>query len=351
MVSSAEVLQSREVDKQSTDRAIGILARQLKNLTRLVDDLIDVERLTHGRVALRKARVSVNDVVQAALESCQPRATTGRQRLKVTTPRQSLFVEGDQVRLAQIFSNLLDNALKYTPEGGTIDLVVEQSGPEVTIRVRDTGIGISPEVIPRLFDLYFQGEPMSGAELKGLGVGLHLVRRLAELHGGTVTANSAGPGQGAEFIVRLPLAPAAPSEEHPASTREESTSPAERQSPKRKVLIVDDNADLAEAAALFLQANGHEVRSTQDGLSALLVVKDFQPDAAVVDIGLPGMDGYELARRLRELFPGLALAALSGWRIDPGDGRPRESGFSTYFTKPADPEQLLKFVTNLPAPA
>jgi CheY-like chemotaxis protein/anti-sigma regulatory factor (Ser/Thr protein kinase) len=270
----------------------------------------------------------------------------------VTTPRQRLFVEGDAFRLAQIFSNLLDNALKYTPEGGTIDFVVEQSGQEVTIRVRDSGIGISPQVLPRIFDLYFQGEPMSGAELKGLGVGLHLVRRIAEMHGGTVRVNSAGPGRGAEFIVRLPLAPAAPPEKHPAaSTRGESTSPAEPQSPKRKVLIVDDNPDLAEAASLFLQAKGHEVRSTQDGLSALLLVKDFQPDVAVVDIGLPGMDGYELARRLRELFPHLALAALSGWRIDPGDGRPRESGFSTYFTKPADPEQLLKFVTNLPAPA
>ncbi len=350
MVSSAEVLQLPEVDKQSTDRAIGILARQIKNLTRLVDDLIDLERLMHGRVPLRKARVAVNDVVHAALESSQSRSTTGRHRLNVITPRQRLFVEGDPFRLAQIFANLLDNALKYTPEDGTIDLVVEQSGQAVIIRVRDTGIGISPEVIPRVFDLYFQGEPMSGSELKGLGVGLHLVRRLAEMHGGTVTANSAGPGQGAEFIVRLPLAPAAPPEEHLASTREESTSRAERQSPKRKILIVDDNPDLAEAATLFLQAHGHEVCTAQDGLSALLLAKDFQPDAAVVDIGLPGMDGYELARRLRELFPRLALAALSGWRVDPGDGRPRESGFSAYFTKPADPEQLLKFVANLPAP-
>src|SRR5262249_34444748 len=153
------------------------------------------------------------------------------------------------------------NALKYTPEGGTIDFVVEQSGQEVTIRVRDSGIGISPQVLPRIFDLYFQGEPMSGAESKGLGVGLHLVRSIAEMHGGTVRVNSAGPGQGAEFIVRLPLAPAAPPEKRPASTRRESTSPNESQSPKRKVLIVDDNPDLAEAAALFLQAKGHEVRS------------------------------------------------------------------------------------------
>src|SRR5262249_9427941 len=264
-------------------------------------------RLTHGRVTLRKARVAVNDIIHAALESSQSKTTTARHRFSVTTPRQRLFVEGDAFRLAQIFSNLLDNALKYTPEGGTIDVEVAQSGKEVTVRVRDTGIGIGPEVIPRIFDLYFQGEPMSGAELKGLGVGLHLVRSIAEMHGGTVTANSAGPGQGAEFIVRLPLAPAASPEEPRASTREQTTRPAERQSPKRKVLLVDDNPDLAEAAALFLQANGHEVRTAQDGLSALLLVKDFQPDAAVVDIGLPGMDGYELARRLRELFPGLAL--------------------------------------------
>src|SRR5262249_32156503 len=148
-------LQLPEVDKQSADRAIGILARQLKNLTRLVDDLIDVERLTHRRVALRKARIAVNDIIHAALESSQSKATTGRHRFNVTTPRRRLFVEGDAFRLTQIFSNLLDNALKFTPEGGLIDVVVEQSDEEVTIRVRDTGIGISPEVIPRIFDLYF----------------------------------------------------------------------------------------------------------------------------------------------------------------------------------------------------
>jgi len=349
MISSVEVLQHHEVDKQSTDRAIGIVARQLKNLTRLVDDLIDVERLTHGRIPLRKTRVALDDVVHAALESSQSRTTSGTRRLNATTPRQPLFVEGDPIRLAQIFSNLLDNALKYTPEGGTIDLVVEQSGQEVTIRVRDTGIGMSPEVVAQVFNLYFQGEPMTGSEVKGLGVGLNLVQRLTELHGGTVAANSPGPGRGSEFIVRLPLAPAAPPEEHSASIRGETGSAERHHSPKRKVLIVDDNPDLAEAAALFLQTSGHEVRTAQDGLSALRLVKDFQPDAAVVDIGLPGMDGYELARRLHELLPGLVLAALSGWRINPGDGRPRESGFSTYFTKPADPEQLLDFLANLPA--
>jgi CheY-like chemotaxis protein/nitrogen-specific signal transduction histidine kinase len=350
MVSGVEVLRHPETDKQSTDRTIGILGRLVKNLTRLVDDLLDVERLTHGRIALRKTRAAVNEIVNAALENCQIKVKFPGHRLNVTTPRQPLFVAGDPVRLAQILSNLLDNAVKYTPEGGTIDVVVEETGQQVTMRVRDNGVGISPEVIPRIFDLYFQGEPVRGSELKGLGVGLHLVRRLTEMHGGTVTANSAGLGQGTEFIVRLPLAPPAPPKEHLASTGDESTNPAEGRSPKRKVLIVDDNPDLAEAADLFLQANGHEVRTAQDGASALLLVKDFQPDVAIVDIGLPGMDGYELARRLRELLPGLALAALSGWRTDPGDHRPRESGFGRYFTKPADPEELLDFVANRLSP-
>jgi two-component system, chemotaxis family, CheB/CheR fusion protein len=350
MVSGVEVLHHPEVDKQSMGRAIGIVARQLKNLTRLVDDLLDVERLTHGRIALRKARTAVNSIVNAALESCQPRTTSGKHRLNVTIPPQSLFVDGDPVRLAQVVSNLLDNALKYTPEGGMIDLVVEQGGQEVIIRVRDTGVGISPQVIPQIFNLYFQAEPMPNTEMKGLGVGLNLVRRLTEMHDGTVTAQSAGPGWGAEFTVRLPLAPAASPEEQSASISGPSTSSAARQSPKRKVLIVDDNQDLAEAAVLFLQANGHEVQAAQDGPTALRLVKDFQPDAAVVDIGLPGMDGYELARRLRELLPDLSLAALSGWRIDPGDGRPGEAGFSTYFIKPADPQKLLKFVANPPSP-
>jgi two-component system, chemotaxis family, CheB/CheR fusion protein len=350
MASGVEVLQYPEVDKQSTNRAIRILARQLKNLTRLVDDLLDVERLNHGRIPLRKTRAAVNSIVNAALESCQPRTTSGKHRLNVTIPPQSLFVEGDPVRLAQVVSNLLDNALKFTPEGGTIDLVVEQSGQEVTIRVRDTGVGISPQVIPQIFNLYFQAEPMHQTEVRGLGVGLNLVRRLTEMHGGTVTAHSSGLGRGAEFTVRLPLGSAASPEEYSASTPGAHPSAAAGQSPKRKVLIVDDNQDLAEAAALFLEANGHEVQAAPDGPTALRLVKDFQPDAAVVDIGLPGMDGYELAQRLRELLPDLPLAALSGWRIDPGDGRPREAGFSTYFIKPADPEKLLKFVANLPRP-
>jgi len=350
MVSGLEVLQHPEVDQRSTDRTLDILGRQVKSLTRLVDDLLDMERLTQGRIALQKTRAAVNDIVNAALESYPTKGTSRGPRLNVTLPQQPLFVEGDPLRLAQILSNLLENAFKYTPEGGTIDLGVEQSGQEVALRVRDSGVGISPEVIPRIFDLYFQGEPPHGPESTGLGLGLHLVRRLTEMHGGTVAANSPGLGQGAEFIVRLPLAPAAPSQEHAAPTGGDGTSPARGRSPKRKVLIVDDNPDLAEAAALFLQANGHEVRTAQDGASALRLVKDFQPDAAVVDIGLPGMDGYELARRLRELLPGLALAALSGWRISPDDQRPRESGFRTYFTKPADPEELLKFVADGQSP-
>ena len=350
MVSGVEVLQHPQVDQQAMARASNILARQLKNLTRLVDDLLDVERLAHGRLTLQKRRVAVNNIVNAALENCRPNLTSRGHRLNVTTSQQSLFVEGDPLRLAQILSNLLDNALKYTSEGGTIDVVVEESGQEVRLHVRDSGVGITPEVLPRIFDLYFQGEPMRGSEKSGLGVGLNLARRLAEMHGGTVTASSAGLGQGTEFVVRLPLAPAAPREAHSASTADERAGTADGQSPKRKVLIVDDNPDLAEAAALFLEANGHEVRTAQDGASALLLVKDFQPEAAVVDIGLPGMDGYELARRLRELLPGLALAALSGWRIDPQDKRPGDSGFSTYFTKPADPGALLDFVANRRSP-
>ncbi|MBV8139877.1 MAG: hybrid sensor histidine kinase/response regulator [Deltaproteobacteria bacterium] len=261
MVSGVEVLQRPQVDKQSVARASSILGRQLTNLTRLVDDLLDVERLAHGRLTLQKRRVAVNQIVNAALENCRPNVTSGGHRLNVTKSRQSLFVEGDPVRLAQSLSNLLDNAVKYTPEGGTIDLVVEESGQEVRIRVRDSGVGISPEVLPRIFDLYFQGEPMRGSEKSGLGVGLNLARRFTEMHGGTVTASSAGLGQGTEFVVRLPLAPVAPREVHSAPTGGERTSTADGQSPKRKVLIVDDNPDLAEAAALFLQANGHEVRT------------------------------------------------------------------------------------------
>jgi len=247
-----------------------------------------------------------------------------------------------------VFSNLLHNAFKYTPSGGNIDLTAERAGGEVVIRVRDSGIGIGAEMLPKLFEIYFQGTPSPGSELKGLGLGLTLVRQLTEMHGGTVAATSAGPGKGSEFVVRLPLAAEQGREPKPLSrSKEHAVAAVSSENPHRKVLVVEDNHDAADALALLLEAEGHDVRSVYHAASALETASQFQPEVAILDIGLPGMDGYELAQRLREAIPKIVLIALSGWRAEPGDNRVRDAGFRHYITKPVEAEQLRKLLAQI----
>jgi two-component system CheB/CheR fusion protein len=345
MLNSVELLHHRDRDEHTVSLAATILKRQLKLMIQMVDDLLDIERLTHGRIALKKTRVAVAEVVEAVLENCRPLIDAHTHRLHVSIPKNPVFLEGDPTRLAQILSNLLDNAFKYTPTGGTIDLTAEQVEQEVVFRVRDSGIGISPEVLPRVFNVYFQGDPLEPSQAKGLGVGLSLVRQLTEMHGGTVAAQSAGPGKGSEFIVRLPIAA------EPQDIREPLSSPgldtAAESGPQRRILLADDDRDSTEAMALLLQAKGHEVRAVHNGPAALESAKEFKPDVAILDIGLPEMDGYELARQLAELVPGVTLIALSGWRIDPNNSRMREAGFRFHFTKPLAPDKLNSLLAEL----
>jgi len=289
----------------------------------------------------------VNKIVQAALESCQKIIDASKHRLSISTPNEPTIIEGDPVRLAQILSNLLDNAYKYTPQGGTVELIAERNGPEIVFRVRDSGIGISAETLPHVFDTYYQGQPSIGSELTGLGIGLALVRQLTAMHGGEVIAESGGLGKGSEFIVRLPITESIPADEV-ASPASPQPMEVNVDGTKRKVLIVDDNRDANDAMALLLEADGHTVRTAQDGASALQIAQEFAPEAAILDFGLPGMDGFELARRIREVSPGVVLIALSGWRVDPNDARMRDAGFHFIFTKPVGPEGLLKLVTLQP---
>jgi len=307
--------------------------RQTRILVRLVDDLLDNARISTGKMVLKRARVSVQDVVQAALETSRPDVQARRHKLVVEEPAEGLVVEGDEVRLVQVLANVLNNAARYTPEGGRITLGVEREGSAAAIRVRDNGIGIAPDKLDSIFDLFVQGSDAARERGAGLGLGLSLVKRLVELHGGSVQATSDGVGKGAEFIVRLPLArgPA------PAAART-SILPGAR---PQRVLIVDDNVDARESLAQLLQVLGHhEVRIAGDGASGVQMALEFRPHLILLDIGLPDMEGYEVARRIRALPCGAEpkIVAASGYG-EPA-GAARDAGMDAYIVKPLDITKL-----------
>ena len=340
MLSSVELLRRSAAGNEAQDLARSVIDRQLQNLTRMVDDLLDLQRLTHGKIALSKRRVSLSEVIGAALETTRPATDADTHKFNVSIPSEPVFLDGDPMRLAQVLSNLLSNAFKYTPAGGQIDLIAERADSEVAIRVRDNGIGISAEMVPRIFDIYAQIQPASGSSLRGLGVGLVLVRQLTEMHGGSVVATSKGLGKGSEFVVRLPIA-AEPKPEPAAAQTRKDTAP---ETAKRRVLIVDDNHDGADALALLLQVEGHQTHAVYDGPGALEIAPQFKPEVAILDIGLPGMNGYELARRLRELLPNLVLVALSGWAVGAAPGRARDADFDHHLTKPVELKELTRIL-------
>jgi CheY-like chemotaxis protein len=326
---------------QASSRARDIIERQLNNLLRLVDDLLDVERLTRGRITLKKEPIEVSAVVNAAVETSKPLIDVPGHKLEVAMPKERIIVDGDLARLEQAVANLLHNACKYSPAKSRIQLIVERVGDEALIRVRDSGMGIAPEMLPRLFDMYSQGQPPSGTQLQGFGIGLALVRQLVELHGGSVSASSDGVGKGSEFVIRLPIAKERSRGPRTAVTPVDASKP-----PNRKILIVEDNADSGESMAALLQNDGHQARVASDGAGALTIAAQFKPDAAIVDIGLPDLDGYEVAARLRRQLPGVVLIALSGSPAD--QSRSRDAGFNYYFVKPLQRAQLDRILAEIP---
>jgi PAS domain S-box-containing protein len=322
-----------------------VIGRQVQHLTRLVDDLLDVSRITRNMIQLRKEPVALATIVARAVEAVRPLLDARKHELTVRVPSELILLEADPVRLTQVLVNLLSNAAKYTDESGLVTLTVERQGSETMLRVRDTGIGIPPELLPKVFDLFTQADRSLDRSQGGLGIGLTLVRRLVELHGGTVRAFSEGPGKGSEFVVRLPVLDAAPPVPHEDNGHREA-----RLSPGRRILIVDDNADAAETLALLLRLNGHDVQTALDGPAAVEAARAFQPDVALLDIGLPGMDGYEVARRLRR-EPGLKdvrLVAVTGYGREEDRLRSREAGFDHHLTKPVEPCVLLKLLPDGP---
>ncbi len=321
----------------SAERERSVIERQVKHLTRLVDDLLDVSRIARGKVELNRERVNISDVVAKGIELASPLIEQRRHTLDVHVPRHGLEVDGDSLRLAQVVSNLLANAAKYTEQGGTITVVAERTDGHVLVRVRDTGIGITPEMLPRVFDLFVQERQTLERSQGGLGLGLTIVRSLAQMHGGTVSVHSEGPGRGAEFAVRLPIAvsAAAPA---PLAARGQSATPTADVASDVRILVVDDNEDAADMLVEALRSRGFRVRDGRDGPAAIRIAAEFKPHIALLDIGLPVMDGYELAQRLRQLpgADGIRLCAVTGYAQEADRERSRAAGFDRHFAKPLD---------------
>jgi PAS domain S-box-containing protein len=319
-----------------------MIERQIDHLVRLVDDLLDVSRFMRGKIELDKRVVDLAGVVARAVETAQPVLDAHGHRLTVSLPSDPIRLEADPIRLSQVLGNLLNNAAKYTERSGRIWLTAGREGGEVVVRVRDSGMGISPELLPHVFDLFVQAERTLARSQGGLGIGLTLVRRLVELHDGRVTASSAGPGLGSEFTVRLPALSESP---RVGEGRPDGPGLAAPGS-SRKVLVVDDNVDAAQSLAKLLKRWGHEVHTTYDGLSALEASRTYRPEVVLLDIGMPGIDGYEVARRLRAQpeFRATALAAITGYGQEDDRRRSREAGFDHHFTKPVDPIALRDFI-------
>ncbi len=327
VVTALEVIKR---DRSSVDRQLAIIERQARHMVRIVDELLDVSRVNRGKIELRKQRLSVREALARAADSVSPIARTRQQKLTVSFPPRPLTIEADPVRLEQILGNLLSNAIKYTPPGGDVELRARALEGQLEVRVRDTGIGIPPDALQTLFDPFVQVPGAKDYAKGGLGIGLALVRALVELHGGTVRAESAGPGQGSVFIVLLPgvIEGATPIEIAPVAL------PAQH----GRVLVVDDNVDAATTLAEAVRFDGHEVRVAHDGPSALREARDFSPEVVLLDIGLPGMDGYEVVRRLRELPQArdAHVVALTGFGQQSDRQRALAAGFDEHLVKPVD---------------
>jgi len=338
---AVKILRARTPSPDELSWATNIIDRQTEHMTRLVDDLLDVARITRGTIELRRERIDIADVLKAAVEASGALIERGRHQLRVTPPVEPLHVEGDATRLTQIISNLLDNAAKYTDPGGRIWLTAEREGDEVVIQVKDSGIGIAPDVLPRIFDMFTQSAlPLERAQ-GGLGVGLALVERLVQLHGGTVSAFSGGEGKGSEFTIRLPLVQA-----HRQAAPESRAAAAPAPERHCRILVVDDNQDSADSLGMLLHMLGHEVKTANDGEKALVAAAEFRPDVAILDIGLPKMNGYDLAKEIRELpwARNLVLVALTGWGQEEHRKRSAESGFNHHLTKPVELDMLQEIL-------
>jgi signal transduction histidine kinase/chemotaxis response regulator CheB len=349
---AVQILNRAPVDARVNERTRQLIDRQVTNMVRMVDDLLDAARLTRGRVELQLETVVLQTVIQRAVDAARELAEERGHRVTVITPRTPVRVRGDSTRLEQVFTNLLHNAIKYTEKNGEISVTVIQSTDEskpmrreVTVRVRDNGIGIAPDMLPRVFDLFTQADHSIARTQGGLGIGLNIVRSLVELHGGQVSAHSAGLRLGSEFVVRLPLLEgdeeSRDEETTTPSSEQRSSAPGEVNSASR-FLVVDDSPDIAESTATLLGLRGYVVQTATSGEAALQAAEEFHPDFVLLDLGMPGLDGFAVARRMRsrQALRRAKLIAVSGDGSDADRRRAREAGFDLHFTKPLDLDAL-----------
>lgn len=339
-----EVLKLAGDNAEVAEQAYAMMERQLAQMVRLIDDLLDVSRISRGKIELRKERVDLASIIHDAMETARPLIEQADHALTVNMPAEPAYVEADRIRLGQVFSNLLNNAAKFTERGGHIWLTVERQGGEVVAAVRDSGVGIPVPMLPKLFDLFMQGDRSLEKLQGGLGIGLWLVKRLVEMHGGSIEAKSKGAGMGSEFVVCLPLAPCLSGEDHSGGEIETVSHIA-----RRRILVVDDNEDAAASLAMMLNIMGNETQIAHDGLKALDVAAAFKPDMVLLDIGMPKLNGYDTARRIREQPWGrkVVLIALTGWGQAEDKQRSQEAGFNFHMVKPLELEALEKVLSKL----
>ena len=333
-----ESLGGSEAPAQMARRSV---RRQLQSLTRLIDDLVDVARITTGKITMTRAPVNLKDSAQRCVDALAA-SEKGPEHV-IELQGQDTWILGDSVRIDQILSNLVGNARKYTPAGGSIRVQVEPEGEHGVFEIVDSGVGMAPDVLAHAFDLFFQGDRSADRAEGGLGIGLTLVRQLVELHGGSIQARSAGEGQGSRFTIRLPRC-AAPDADDPGGTAGEAAARP------RRIVIVEDNEDARQMLKALLGLANHEVHDAADGKAGIELVAAVEPDIVVVDIGLPGIDGYEVARRLRERHKNLCLVALSGYGQSEDRRKAVEAGFDIHLLKPVDPERLSAIIATLPPP-
>ena len=340
-----EIMRLRADSPETIERVREMLERQTRQMTHLIDDLLDVARVTSGKIEIRKQLVDLNRVVASAVETSTPVIQGARHALEVRMWNEPLLLDIDPTRIAQVVNNLLTNAAKYTPPGGSIRLEVAKDGREARVAVTDSGVGIPPGQQDTIFEMFNQVGRNIGLAQGGLGIGLALVRQLVALHGGSVAASSPGTGHGSTFTVRLPLGVL------PADGEGEPALPERRSAQRRsyRIMVVDDNTDAAESLSLLLQLNAHEIRTATNGRDALVLAADFRPDIAFLDIGMPGMNGFELAERLRAMpaLAGMTIVAVTGWGSDEDLARSREAGIDHHFTKPIAAETVSRLLSQL----
>ena len=345
ILTGLEIMRLRVGSAETVMKVRGVIERQVKQLSHLINDLLDIARVTNGKVDIRKESLDLKDIVSNAVETTLPLIEKGHHELSVKLHGAPLPVSADATRIAQVIGNLLSNAAKYTPHGGKIALTVERAGNEALVSVIDSGIGIPPESLESVFDMFSQvGRNMDHSQ-GGLGIGLSLVRQLVTLHGGTVTASSDGPGRGSTFVVRLPLDLA----DVPAGPGTDVAAAAGTAAKAFRILVTDDNVDAALTLAALLEMHGHEVRTAHDGKHALEIAEQFLPDVVFLDIGMAGMTGYDVVRRLRAMkaLDRSTMVAVSGWGAKDDLARAKEAGFDMHFTKPVAPARVSDFLSSL----